>query len=278
MNVDRIVLTTFPGYFFTQVLSLRSIQQYAAGFPIDIIIDDFQLTNWPTYVEDCKQYLAQCFPNNNFNYYLYSQLPGIEKVKTGGWFRQQLIKMYLDQLVPGNRWLLVDADVEFQEPPQIDAVSAVVREGGPIDIGNRLYVQHMLGTTQPWVVNENEYWCLSSVPFRLIERDLIVELRQHAEQLHGDFLQHHLDLFETQQLVAFDPQGQTMIMSEFQLIEVFRNRYYHDPLPIGRSNSSKFVHSSLKDWKFERSWFEQQQIPIPDQYWNSSQTFGKYHV
>ena len=278
MNVDRIVLTTFPGYFFTQVLSLRSIQQYAAGFPIDIIIDDFQLTHWPTYVEDCEQYLDHCFPNNNFNYYYYSQLPGIEQVKTGGWFRQQLIKMYLDQLVPGDRWLLVDADVVLEQSPSIDSVSAVVRNSDPIGLGNRLYVQHMLGTTQPWVVNETEFWCLSSVPFRLIERALIVELRQLAEQLHGDFMQHHLDLFESQQIVAFDPAGKTMVMSEFQLIEVFRNRYYRNPLPILRSGASKFTHSSQKDWRFERSWFEQQGVDVSDQYWNSSQTFGKHHV
>jgi hypothetical protein len=277
VNINRIVLTTFPGYFFTQILSLRSIQQHAAGFPIDIIIDDFELTHWPTYINDCKEYLEHCFPGNKFNYYLYSELPGIEKVKTGGWFRQQLIKLYLDQLVPGDRWLLVDADVIFKESPKINSVSAVIREGGPIDLGNRMYVQHMLATSQPWVVNETEFWCLSSVPFRLIERNLLSELRQHSEKLHGNFLQHHVDLFETQQLVAFDPNSQTMIMSEFQLIEVFRNRYYCNPLPIGRSNASKFDHTSLKDWKFERSWFEQQ-LPVPDQYWNSSQTFGKYYV
>ena len=284
MNIDRIVLTTFPGYFFTQVLSLRSIQQYAAGFPIDIIIDDFRLTHWPTYVNDCQQYLNHCFPGNNFNYYLYSDLPGIEKVKTGGWFRQQLVKMYLDQLIPGSRWLLVDADVVFLEEPKIDVVIAVIREGGPIDLGNRLYVQHMLNTNQPWVVNETEFLCLSSVPFRLIERDLIVELRKHAENLHGDFLQHHLDLFDAQQLVAFDPDGKTMIMSEFQLIEIFRHRYYRNPLPIGRLSpdglhlASKFNHSSQKDWRFERSWFAEQGVDTPDQYWNSSQTFGAHHV
>jgi hypothetical protein len=279
VNIDRVVVTTFPGYFFTQVLSLRSIQQYAAGFPIDIVIDDFGLRHWPSYVQDCQQFLNHCFPDNNFTYYLYSQLPGIEKVQTGGWFRQQLIKMYLDQLVPGDRWLLVDADVTFLETPNIDAVSAVIRGSNPIDCGNRMYVQHMLGTEQPWVNNETEFWCLSSVPFRLIERELIVNLRQHTTQLHNrDFLQHHLDLFETQQLVAFDPAGQTMVMSEFQLIEVFRHRYYHNPLPIRRFGSSKFDHSSNKDWKFQRSWFEQHNIDVPDHYWNSSQTFGNHHV
>lgn len=278
MNIDRIVLTTFPGYFFTQVLSLRSIQQHAAGFPVDIIIDDFQLTHWPTYVDDCRRYLDYCFPDNNFNYYLYSQLPGIEKVQTGGWFRQQLIKMYLDHLLPGNRWLVVDADVVFLETPGVDMLSATMGNGGPIDLGNRLYVEHMLGTDQPWVVSKDEYWCLSAVPFRLIERDLLIELRDQAEKLHGDFLQHHLDLFEKQQLVAFDPEGQTMIMSEFQLIEVFRNRYYKHPLPIGICVASDFEHSSIKDWNFDRSWFEERGIYITDQLWECSQQFGKNHV
>ena len=63
MNIDRVVLTTFAGYYFTQILCLRSIQQYAAGFPIDIIIDDFDIKHWSTYPDDCQQYVKRNFPD-----------------------------------------------------------------------------------------------------------------------------------------------------------------------------------------------------------------------
>ena len=279
MNIDRIVLTTFPGYFFTQVLSLRSIQQYAAGFPIDIIIDDFGLTHWPTYVEDCQQYILGNFPDMDITFHKFSDFLGMDRVKTGGWFRQQLVKLYLDHYVAGSRWLVVDADVVFKEIPRLDTVSATIRtEPGSVDIGNRLYVQTMLDCDQPWVDNENEYWCLSGVPFRLIQQDLLQLLRNKIESIHNkNLFELHLELFEQNKLVAFDPSNQTMIMSEFQLIEVFRHRYYHSPLPIGRHSASSFDHSSLKDWKFERAWFEQQSVDT-SQYWDSSQLFGTHHV
>jgi hypothetical protein len=279
VNIDRIVLTTFAGYFYSQIRCLRSIQQYAAGFPIDIIIDDFDIRHWPTYPNDCEQYIIENFPDLDITFRRFSDFSGMEHVQTGGWFRQQLVKLYLDQFVTGNTWLLVDADVVFTEDIRLDAVSATVSQTpDPINVGNRLYVEFMLGTDQPWVVTPDEYWCLSSVPFRLLHRDLLQVMRAHVESLHHKSLfDLHLELFETNKLVAFDPNAETMIMSEFQLIEIFRHRYYHTPLPIGRCVASNFEHSSIKDWNTERSWFEQQ-LPVKEQHWNLLQNFGKHHV
>ena len=280
MNIDRIVLTTFPGYFFTQILSLRSIQQYAAGFPIDVIIDDFELRNWTSYVDNCKQYIQESFPDLDITFHRFSDFPGQERVRTGGWFRQQLVKLYLDHFVSGNNWLLVDADVCFEESPRLDTISATCRtDPTPVDIGNRLYINHMLNCEQPWVNDPAEYWCLSSVPYRLIQRELLQSLRQKIESIHNtSVFDLHLHLFETNQLVAFDPESKTMVMSEFQLIEVFRHRYSDKPLPIGLHTASNFWHTSAKDWEFSRDWFEQQQVPVSNKHWQLSQEFGQRHV
>ena len=40
MKIDRVVITTFPGYFFITKLCIRSIKKYFPHLPIDIIIDD----------------------------------------------------------------------------------------------------------------------------------------------------------------------------------------------------------------------------------------------
>lgn len=276
MNIDRIVLTTFAGYYFTQILCLRSIQQYAAGFPIDIIIDDFDIQHWPDYPEDCEQYIRGNFPDLNITFHRFSEFSGMAQVQTGGWFRQQLVKLYLDRFVSGDRWLLVDADVVFCEPPDLDIVSAVVRyDYDPIGAGNRLYVEKMLACDQPWVGNENEYWCLSGVPFRLIQRDLLESLRLRVEEVNNtNLFDLHLNMFEDQNLVAFDQEGKKMIMSEFQLIEIFRHRYYHTPLPIDKYTASSFEHSSIKDWNFSRQHFETLGVPVSDQDWTHSQLFG----
>lgn len=280
MNIDRIVLTTFAGYYYTQILCLRSIQQYAAGFPIDVIIDDFDIGHWPTYPEDCEQYICDNFPDLDITFHKFSNFAGMEQVKTGGWFRQQLVKLHLDRFVSGNSWLLVDADVVFLEPPRLDIVSAVVNpEIDCIHAGNRMYIQYMLDCDKPWLVNEHEYWCVSGVPFRLIQRDLLEKLRVKIAQVHNDNVFYmHIRLFNDDQLVAYDPEFKKMVMSEFQLIELFRHRYYHTPLPVLRTSASNFEHSSMKDWQFERNWFEQQQVQVNDREWELSQLFGKHRV
>lgn len=273
---DRIVITTFAGYFFTQILCLRSIQQHAAGIPIDIIIDDFDIQHWPSYVEDCEAYIKSNFATADITFKKFSAFAGMDQVRTGGWFRQQLVKLYLDHWVDGHSWLVVDADVEFTEPPAVNSIGAVIRhEPTSIDFGNRMYVEYMLACDQPWVHTPDQYWCLSSVPFRLIHRDLLLQLRARVQDTHQQSLfDLHQSLFTQNRLVAYDPNNRTMIMSEFQLIELFRHRYYHTPLPIFPHSASKFKHSSLKDWQFERQWFEQQGVPVSDQHWNHSQLFG----
>ena len=279
MKIDRVVITTFPGYFFITVLCLRSVKKYLSHLPIDIIIDDFDLTHWLTYVSDCQQYLSTEFPDLNLNFKLFSQLSNVDDAKRGGWFRQQLIKLHLDQLVEGDNWLLVDADVIFIDPPKVNTVPVIKNlEATPVDIGNRYYVQHMLNIKQSYLGLENEYWCASVVPFRFITRDLLIKLRQHVEQIHNkNFLQLQIDLMKTQDIVAYDPAGKSMIMSEFQLIEVFRNRCYESPLPIV-VGASQFDHDSIKDWHRVRNWFESREIIVTDQMWQRSQQFGQHHV
>lgn len=279
MNIERIVLTTFPGYFYSQIRCLRSIQQYAAGFPIDIIIDDFDIQYWPSYVEECQQYIKLNFPDSDITFHRFSDFPGMSRVRTGGWFRQQLVKLYLDKFVTDSSWLLVDADVEFVKPIRLDVISATVSNNADsVNVGNRLYVEFMLSTDQPWVVDEHEYWCLSSVPYRYLQRDLIAGLRTHVETLHRKALfDLHLELFDQDKLVAFDPECKTMVMSEFQLIEIYRSQYYHTPLPIGRCVASHFNHSSIKDWNQSRLEIEQYATVI-DNHWDSLQNFGKHHV
>jgi len=279
VNFERIVLTTFPGYFYSQIKCLRSIQQYAAGFPIDIIIDDFDIQHWPTYVEDCQQYIRFNFPDTDITFHKFSDFPGMDRVRTGGWFRQQLVKLYLDQFVSGNSWLLVDADVEFVEPVRVELVSAVLRDPPtPVDLGNRLYVQQMLNCDKPWVIDEQQYWCVSGVPFRLIQRDLLQQLRQHIETANNqNIFDLHLHMFDAGTLVAYDPGGQTAVMSEFQLIEVFRHRYYHTPLPIGDRTVSNYNHSSIKDWNHSKDSITQYAVVI-NEHWDLLQNFGKHHV
>lgn len=271
---DRIAITTYPGYFFSQILCLRSIQQHTPGHPVHVIIDDFGsqkcgLQSWPKYIKHCKKYILDNFTDLDIHFHLFSDFDQMSQVNSGGWFRQQLVKLHVDWMVPGQSWLLVDADVCFLEPPKVDIVSATVNKHfNPIDHGNRLYVGYVLNCDQPWLQDPNEYWCVSSVPFRVVDRTLLEHLRQHVQQVHRQSMfDLHIKLFNSDQLVAYDDAGDKMIMSEFQLLEIFRHRYTNHPLPIGRTWSTHFSHSSIKDWNLPRHDFEQQQVPVSDKHW-----------
>lgn len=278
MKIDRVVITTFTGYFFITVLCLRSVKKYLSHLPVDIIIDDFDLTHWPTYVTDCQQYLSAEFSDLDLNFVLFSQLPNVDDARHGGWFRQQLIKLHLDQLVTDNNWISVDADVIFKEYPNLNTIPVTQTSADAIDTGNRLYVKYMLGVEKPFLGNEHEHLCASGVPFRWLSRDLLTQLRHHVEQIHNkNFLQLQLDLMKSGEIVAFDPDMQKMIMSEFQLIEVFRDQLRNDNLVI-KVGTSAFDHDSIKDWHRDRLWFESQDVLINDRLWQLSQTVGQYHV
>jgi hypothetical protein len=278
MKIDRVVITTFPGYFFITVLCLRSVKKYLSHLPVDIIIDDFDLDHWPTYVNDCQQYLRSEFPEVNLNFGLFSQLANVDDARHGGWFRQQLIKLHLDQLVNGDDWLSVDADVIFREYPNLNIIPVTRTSADVIDSGNRLYVKHMLDVDRPFLGNDTDHLCASGVPFRYLSRKLLTQLRQHVEQNHRkNFLQLHLDLMTTGKIVAFDPDAQKMIMSEFQLIEVYRDQFCNDDFVI-KIGTSAFDHDSVKDWHRSQEWFESQGVTVTDQHWQLSQQFGQHHV
>jgi hypothetical protein len=277
MKLDRVVITTFPGYFFITVLCLRSVKKYLPHLPVDIIIDDFDLGQWPTYVNDCQQHLHTEFTDLNLNFILFSQLANVDDANHGGWFRQQLIKLHLDQLVIGEHWLLIDADVVLNSYPQLNTIPVTRTSADPIDSGNRQYVKYMLSTEKPYLGNDHEHLCASSVPFRYISKELLIQLRKHVEQVHNkNFLQLHIDLMKAGEIVAYDPDIQKMVMSEFQLIEVYRNQYRSDNFAI-KVGASAFEHDSIKDWHRDRAWFESRGVLINNHLWQLSQQFRQHY-
>jgi hypothetical protein len=260
------VITTFPGYFFSTALCLQSVNTHLPGLPIDIVIDDFDLDCWPSYTDNCQQYLTSQFPDLALTFHKFSALDRVDQARAGGWFRQQLIKLYLDQIVSQDHWLVVDADVVLLDCPDLATIPALPQSPGPIDHGNRHYVQYLLGTAQPWLGHEHEFLCASGIPIRYISRDLLVNLRQHVETLHQtNFLELHTEAIACQDIVAFDPMGIKPVMSEFQLIEVYRNQYHTHPLPV-RSGANNFEHTSVKDWNLPKEHFAS--VSVPDQFWN----------
>ena len=278
MNVDKVVITTFPGYFFSTILCLKSVQKFVPGKGIDIIIDDFGINQWSDYVTDCQAYIKHQCPELDINFYQFSQIPTVDNANAGGWFRQQLIKLHLDQLLDTDSWLLVDADVVLKDLPDISSIPTVHRPPEPIGIGNRNYVGRMLNIEHPWLPNESQsdFLCVSGVPIRHLTRDLLINLRDTVEQLHSrNFLELHLDLIAKEQLVAYDPDAKKMVMSEFQLIEFFRNKLYKYPLPL-QKGAPAFDHTSIKDWNLPQTHFDS--IDVDQEHWKKLLNFAHTYI
>ncbi len=278
MQFDRVVVTTFPGYFFSTARCLESVRKFVPNKGIDILVDDFGLGQWPDYVTDCETYIKCQFSDLDIKFYQFSQIPTIDRARAGGWFRQQLIKLHLDQLLDTDRWLLIDADVVLKDFPDTTTVPSLPHPPDPIGIGNRHYVAHMLATEISWLTEESQsdFLCVSGIPIRYLTRDLLCSLRHCVETIHGmNFLELHLDLISQQQLVAYDADAVKMVFSEFQLIEFFRNRYYWQPLPI-RRGTSDFEHTSIKDWNWTQEHFDD--VCVSGQYWKKLLNFSHTYI
>ena len=271
--IDRVVVTAFPGYFFMSVLCLQSIHKYFPDTPITIIIDNYDLKLWPDYVSQYQNYIDSEFENLDISYKLYTELPKVDDAHMGGWFRQQLIKLHVDHFVNEDSLLLVDADVILEEYPRLDNIPANPVPFGPISAGFHHYIKYMLGI-DPWLGTKEQNLGSSWAPVRYVTKQLIQSLRSHVEKIHQkNFLDLHLDLMKQQKIVAYDPDCNTMIMSEYEMLEVFRRHLWTHPLPLQRG-AGNFYHTSEKDWRRDRGWFESKGVNIADELWEKVQFFG----
>lgn len=293
MNFDCYAITTWPGYCFQTALCIRSIAKHFPNRPIHVIVDTNHNTGhpvatpWPDFDQDIKQYIGSQNIQAEIVWHTVNEVPAIDQCSVG-WWRQQLVKLCLDQYLPGNSWLVIDADIIFDKALTFDCVPVKVDrfwalENDSITVGNRLYVKHLLNSEVVNLTYQGFPACASAVPFRQLNRKLLTNLRNHVEQIHQqDFVQMHVDMFESQQIVGYDPECRSMVMSEFELIEVYR--LMTDPLPVEPVHfdhtftlecvgDHRFRHSSLSDWALGQEWLQAQHLQISDDLWQKSKQF-----
>jgi len=273
MKIDRVIVTNHPGYFFISVLCLRSIFEYLDQIPVTILIDDFDLTHWPSFVDNYKKYISQQFPSKNIAFECYSTLDKVNDGNAGGWVRQQLIKLHVDYFVSESNILLIDADVILKEYPNVSWIPARPFPESPTGLGFKLYCKYMLGT-ELRVGSSEENLGSSWISFRFVSRELLQALRAHVENVHKkNFLNLHIELMQDKKILWYNDTEQTMIMSEFEMLEIFRKHFWKDPLPL-RPYASNHFNDNIEDWNREPDWFQNQDVTIDLELWKSSQSFA----
>lgn len=276
---------TFPGHFFQTALCIKSLLRYypECSNNITVIADDVQCEPWSGYVSDLDQYLDGCY-----KIIPVSTLPRIRDC-VAGWWRQQLIKLTVDQILPGTEWFLVDGDVIFLSRCHVKDRVPISRRYDPASRWNKMcvnYVQGVLGTDQGVLHDQDQTVVTSPVPFRCLDRDLLRSLRYHVESRFGnDFVDLHLGWFQDQTIVADIDPPTRWVMSEWELIECFRQMVQGQHMPyhnLGsgyqidadltkiRDENGVFLHSYKKDTMIGRPWFQNKGVCVPDRIWQQA--------
>jgi hypothetical protein len=286
--VDVVVLT-FPGHFFQTVLSLASIQKCYS--PVDrwyIIIDDLAQGPWNTYQQDFENYLKHNVSWLSYELYRTSDIDRLDQC-VAGWWRQQLIKLTLDQIVPGDRWFVVDGDVIFRSRFDVQGRVPISRRHDASSRWSQMcvnYVRGLLGTSQGILYDHDNAVITSPVPFRSLDKNVLQALRSHVEyRFREDFIDLHLAWFRDQTIVADIDPPTRWVMSEWELIECFRQIVQKEILPYQDIGSGYqidvdittlnpaapvFLHSYLRDTEIGSQWFRDQGISVDTLIWKKS--------
>jgi hypothetical protein len=284
------VILTFPGHFFQTVLCLRSILEFYPDCEgtITVIADDVQCDPWTDYAKDLARILAAVHP---VEIVPVSTFPGIRDC-VAGWWRQQLIKLTLDRILPDPAWFVVDGDVIFRSRCEVADCVPISRRYDATSRWSQMcvnYVRGVLGTDQGIMHDQDQPVITSPVPFRHLDRDLLQALRDHVEsRFNGDFVDVHLGWFRDQTIVADIDPPTRWVMSEWELIECFRQMIqgrilpYHElgsgyqidaDLDSVHEHNGIFLHSYKRDVTIGDIWFRDQGIAVPDSVWQRARTW-----
>ncbi len=276
------VVLTFPGHFFQTAACIQSLHLYHPehSHNITVIADDVQCAPWSDYVQDLTQNL-----DSHCRVVPVSTLPGIRNC-VAGWWRQQLVKLTLDRVLPGTEWFVIDGDVIFRSRCDVIDCVPISRRYDASSRWSQMcarYVQALLGTDQGVMQDQGRPVITSPVPFRHLDSTLLHCLRQHVEsRFGGDFLDLHLRWFQDQTIVADIDPPTRWVMSEWELIECFRRLVQNQQLPFREFGSGYqidvdtaqikitngiFVHSYRRDAGIAPEWFHTQGITVDADKW-----------
>jgi hypothetical protein len=218
------IIVTFPGHFLLTKLTIDSLRQhYPEFFNISVVYDDYFLDQWPNYVNDCADYY--CIDTDNI--IPFSAVDPLIAQCTVGWYRQQFAKCCLDQVLVDDEFFIVDGDIIFDERIEVEHIV-------PVHEYNLSYFTDNLALTQA-VTNctkflldiqfnkfllDNTYKITSSIPFRIVKKTTLSNLRQLISKTLGkDFVQGLNNFVDNQVLTAYPSNNNQLVMNEWELIE-----------------------------------------------------------
>lgn len=259
-----LVVLTYPGHFLLTALTIRSYLEYHTPTEVIVVADDLSTHAWSTYLKDCQDmYWAPVIP--------VSQLAEAHHFNIG-WIRQQIVKLYLDQLISCHSWFFTDGDIVFLHPVDPADIPYSVPDFNNQDILQNQYVRELLKIDYPGILVDQKRVCVSDPAFRTMSKQTLIELREYIKLQHNqDLYKLHIK-YQTQDLVA---------VSEWELIENFKQKILNEQLALikyaphnldnAEANLNFFTHQFLTcystDYGFGRDWFKDREIVVSDEIW-----------
>lgn len=279
------VILTFPGHFFQTALTVRSLRQwYPEIKQWSMVLDDVQRDPWWDYEHHTKQYLGMLFPDLQFDFYRNSDREPLTRC-VAGWWRQQLVKLTLDEIQADDEWFVVDGDVVFCSRCEVRDRLPVTQHAD-IDSGFTKmatnYVTRLLGVDLGYIQWDGRRVGTNPVPFRHLDRALLRSLRQHVEsRFDRSFVELHLEWFLDQTIVAHIEPPDRMVMTEWELIEAYRRYVLGQELDLVDVGSGYdmgcldnphpgdhvYAHAYRRDTEIDLEWW-QTHLDMPLQYWD----------
>jgi hypothetical protein len=276
MNQPLVVLT-YPGHFLLTALTIQSYFKHHSIVPVTVVADDIDSSAWPEYLSDCAELYAPAtiIPT--------SHLPEAQVFCHEGWIRQQIVKLYLDQLLSVDTWFFTDGDLEFNAPVPHNAVPYTITRGGPTQDQQNAYVSTLLNVT-PGVFDPQQV-CVSHPPFRTMHAQNLVRLREHVEQQLGcgfvDWHQQHL----THNGGDLNPDGTPQyLMSEWELLVTFQSTVLRQDIGLTQFQTDYTIGETPRtcgtcydtDSAYSRDWWhDYAKIQVSDCIWNEISKISK---
>lgn len=265
-----LVVLTYPGHFLLTALTIRSYLEHHSPTEVIVIADDLSPYTWDSYLQDCQNlYWAPIVPVSQIN---------IAREFNHGWIRQQLVKLYLDQIVKTNKWFFTDGDVEYRAPAPGNVIPYTITRTGSLRTQQNAYVSRLLGINNPGIYTEHPDmdWepgtrrhqvCVSNPPFRTMSAETLLQLRRHIEQQCN------------QSVADIHLTVDNLAVSEWELIANFQLTVLKEDIPLvyyptvllGSNQKSPVDHCGTcyeTDIAYSREWWQSKEIRVSDRIWS----------
>jgi len=272
MTPDAIAVITYPGHCVTTLLTVKNlIKTTDWQVPVYLFVDDIgqQYNSWNgDYIQDIREFYNFDFRVVKFSEFAWPYI-------WDGWLTQQLVKLNIDRFLPGDLWYVTDGDVYIKEMLTYGSTpfNYVPHRNKLIHAQNRSYLQHILKTPNILLEKDNRLLFTHHAPFRWVEKQHLLRLREYVSKVHvNDFNLVHLQLIKQERIIGFGPTAESLSMTEWDLIEVFRTNVLGEdiglefwPLRIDADveNQSKFWTFFGTDKDIDSTWFEKFDVQIP---------------